>query len=413
MKIQGLEKLLPWLLVLMTWQSIAPWLIIQLPYSWFIDFVANLALVFIFYRTYQQEKKRFHYAFPITLFALIVVLTCSLIYGFFFKAEDYYDKVAGIRQYGYWMICVGVLFFQNPMKISKLTSGWVKYAVPASLLLIPLMQGEAVGKYFAPFAFLVCFFPILERKAKLITIFVILVILVYGALGARAVAIRFLVGILVAIGIVMHDSLSQKVLALLGISLLLSPFIFLTLAFTTNFNIFQIEDYFGLKGFEVTGSIDKSQKSSALIDTRTFLYSEVIESAIYNEYVVYGRSFARGYDTNSRMFLDEDDTNIHQERRRCEVRILNVFTYMGLVGIVVLFLLHAAAVYSAFRHGKSYIMYFVGLYVAFRWLLSWAEDFERFDLNNLFLWIPIAMCFSPMFLKMTDNEFKIWAKKLI
>ena len=54
-------------------------------------------------------------------------------------------------------------------------------------------------------------------------------------------------------------------------------------------------------------------------------------------------------------------------------------------------------------------MYIIALYVSFRWAFAWMEDFTRFDLNNLYLWVILSMCYSPYFLQMTDGEFKLWA----
>ncbi len=42
---------------------------------------------------------------------------------------------------------------------------------------------------------------------------------------------------------------------------------------------------------------DAGEEYSALVDTRTFLYAEEIQSAIKNNYIIIGRSIARGYDS--------------------------------------------------------------------------------------------------------------------
>lgn len=408
------DIVLPFLLIIITWQSVAPWMKFHFSYTWFIDWMANMGLVFIFFMSYWKERKKTIMVFPKSLFFLVLVLTCSLFYGIFYMADDYFDTVAGIKHYAQWMLCMGVLYFQNPYKLSHITALWVKYAVPIAIILVPLMTGEAVGKYFAPFTFIICFFPYLKGRARIISIIIIMVVLVCGALGARSVLLRFTMAILIAFGIYFQSFFSKFFLSSLSVVLLLTPFIFITLAITTDFNIFQIQEYFGLKDVEVaSGTDEKGSTSGVFQDTRTLLYTEVILSAVENDYVVFGRSLSRGNDSYSKLFLEEDVTNSHYERRANEVRILNVFTYMGIVGVIVFFLLHVTAVYTAFRKGRSIIIYFMGAFVAARWVFAWMEDFERFDLNNLFLWIPIAMCFSPMFLNMTDSDFKNWAKTLV
>ena len=74
------------------------------------------------------------------------------------------------------------------------------------------------------------------------------------------------------------------------------PFIFFTLGVTNTFNIFKIEEELGLED-KYTLANSKGTEYSALIDTRTFLYAEEISSAINNNYVILGRSIARGYDS--------------------------------------------------------------------------------------------------------------------
>jgi hypothetical protein len=50
----------------------------------------------------------------------------------------------------------------------------------------------------------------------------------------------------------------------------------------------------------------------------------------------------------------------------------------------------------------------VGLFITFRWLYAWVEDFSRFDMSNLILWMMISVCFSNEFRKMTNVEIKLW-----
>ena len=45
--------------------------------------------------------------------------------------------------------------------------------------------------------------------------------------------------------------------------------------------------------------------------------------------------------------------------------------------------------------------------------IAWIEDFSRFDLNYLFLWIFIGMCYSPVFRNMSNNDFRNWLYNII
>lgn len=408
------EKYIPWILIVMTWASVSNWLNIKFAYSWFIDWVAEVSLIYIFFSTYLHERKYRDYTFPFIHKLFIIVVFISLIYGLLVMGENYHDKVSGLKQWAHWMLCVGVLYFQNPEKITYITSLWTKYALPAVFFLIPFMQGEAIGHYFAPFTFVVCFLPLLTKRQRIKIYIVLALIHIYGAMGARSVVIRFVFSLLIAACIHFQSAIKRKFLIIVSSSFLIAPFVFLYLAIYLDFNIFQVQDYYGLQGIEVSdGFSDNSSKSSALEDTRTLIYTEVLMSAIQNDYVVQGRSLARGNDTYVTMYLDADETNVHDERRYNEARILNIFTYMGIIGVLVMFLFSISATISAFKYGNSIFVQLMGLYVSFRWFFAWIEDFEFFDLNNLYIWIPMALCFSPQFLRMTDSDFREWASKLL
>ena len=98
------------------------------------------------------------------------------------------------------------------------------------------------------------------------------------------------------------------------------------------------------------------------------------------------------------------------ERFSNEVSVLNVFTWTGLIGVLLYFLVFFRASYLAVNKSNNIYMKIVGLYVAFRWAYAWVEDFNRFDLSNLFLWIMIGMCFSNSFRAMNNLEVKFWVR---
>lgn len=115
------------------------------------------------------------------------------------------------------------------------------------------------------------------------------------------------------------------------------PFIFFALGATGIFNVFNADEELGINGKYSMNTSD-TEDVSALIDTRTFLYVEEINSAIKNNYVILGNSIARGYD--SAFFghsIDLDLKTNRGERQSCEVSILNVFNYFGLVGCIIYF----------------------------------------------------------------------------
>lgn len=187
-----------------------------------------------------------------------------------------------------------------------------------------------------------------------------------------------------------------------------APMILLYLGISGRFNVFRIQEELGWDEYSVQNSFNKNEQENLTADTRTFLYVEELQSAVNNNYVLFGRSLSRGYDS---VVIDGIDWKSgRNERWSCEVRMLNVFNYMGLFGVIIVGLVYIIGAYKAVFRSNSFTMQIIGVYVAFRWFYGWIEDFDRFDLINLYLWIPIIMCYSVRFLHMTDYDFHCWIR---
>ena len=205
----------------------------------------------------------------------------------------------------------------------------------------------------------------------------------------------------------------KKVLLRISYVIIMTPIILFILGVSNIFNIFKIEEELGIENkFQMKNST--GDEYSALTDTRTFLYAEEIQSAIKNKYIIIGRSIARGYDSTS--FGEMINSALHlkrNERSSCETSILNIFNYFGLIGVCIYMFIFWKAYYLAITKSKNIFIPVIGIYVAFRWLFAWIEDFSRFDLNYLFLWIFIGLCYSPVFRNMTNREYKNWFYTII
>lgn len=400
-------KFIPFWILVMTWMSIAQWMNFELFLGgWWIEHLLCFMLPLSFVIYYKYNSRELQKA-PVIFKIFFLLLFCNIIYGLF-MSEGYQDTQTMFAKFISWALCAGWFYFQNPDNIAKVTRDWCKYSIPLFFCLVAFMQGEAVGRFFAPFAFVLIFFPLLERKWKIRVIFVVATVLLFGALGARSSVIRFAVGILLALAIYFHKKFPKILTKLLFVILVASPIVLLFLGITDKFNVFRFQEEFGLKEVEVNSSFDNGETEDLTGDSRTFLFVEEIESAIKHNYVIWGRSLSRGYD--SVVIDDVDWKHGRNERWSSEVRFLNVFNYMGIVGVVIVGLLYIIGAWKAVFKSKSFAMQMIGLYVAFRWLYGWVEDFDRFDLINLYIWIPIFMCYSEKFLNMNDEGFKMWAK---
>ena len=92
--------------------------------------------------------------------------------------------------------------------------------------------------------------------------------------------------------------------------------------------------------------------------------------------------------------------------------ILNVFTHMGLIGVILYTLVFIVASFRAISRGKSPEVRIIGLWVAFRWILSWFEEFTMFDINQITIWLCVAICLSPTFHEMDSGQFRDFIRGL-
>lgn len=141
------------------------------------------------------------------------------------------------------------------------------------------------------------------------------------------------------------------------------------------------------------------------VDTRTFIFEEVATSALRHNYLIWGRTPARGNDSRVFGYASETGKN---ERHSNEVCHPNVFTWLGIIGLLLYSFIYFQSSYLAFFKSRSIYMKLLGLFIAFRWAFGWIEDFNRFDIANISLWILIAMGFSKQFRQMDNLRFKRW-----
>ena len=411
-----LHKLIPLLVILLTLPSINQW--VELPLgNTFIWWGVNFLTLYAFYKfrkIYSIQK-----VFPksIALFLFWVVISAA--YGCY-MADYYWDYKLLINNLMIYLMGLSFFYFSIPENVSYMSRQWCLFAVVAFWFFLPFMQFEAPGKFLSPFAVLLIFWPFFTTKWKFIVIFYSLAVIIYGSLGARSSVIRFVFAFSLSFVFLKMDYIPTYMMKKVAYFLMVCPCILFFLGMTGTFNVWNMSDYLGDNEILVKGSYsttgNEGKEENLKVDTRTFIYKETISSALKYNYVIWGRSLARGYDSPHFSWMMDNffaGSLYHKgERPSSEVSILNIFTYMGLIGVFLYGFIFLSALRNVFQKSNNKCMYIVAIYVAFRWAFAWMEDFTRFDLNNLYLWVMISMCFSPYFLRMTDNDFKIWASNI-
>ncbi len=347
---------------------------------------------------------------PISIFLIWVVL-CS-IRGMFI-ADNYWEWKNLVVTTMVFLLPLSIYTYSKPEIFSSTFNFWFKFAPALFFVLLPFMMAEAIGRFLIPFSFLLIFFPSFTFRKKIYILFFVSLVFILGTMGARGNIVKFAIPFLLSFLYYFRKVLSIKAWYFFNSFLLLLPLVFFSLAVSGQFNVLNINNYLKIT-YEVQESVGDNIKTNILTDNRTGLYTEVVSSALKNNYLIQGRTFARGYDSRT---FGRDLAYVlgtgKLERFSCEVSILNVFTWMGMIGVVLYFLIFVTASFNAIKRSKNIFMKILALYVSFRWTFAWLEDYNRFDLNYLLPWLVIAICFSPLFLNMTDEEFCIWINRLI
>lgn len=285
--------------------------------------------------------------------------------------------------------------------VQSIFKGYIKYTLPIFPLILFFIPKDSYGFYLVPISILLFFVPFLSRKWKYLFLF-LAGFVVFSDLGARSNAIRFTLPLLFLIIYYFRNRISCTLIELLRKLFLILPLFFFFLALTGSFNIFNMNEYLGEQ-------VLSNQKDDLVVDTRSFLYEEVLETAIKEDSWWFGRSPARGNETN--WFAEEiAEVTGKNERYVNEVAILNIFNWTGTLGVILYFLVFYRASYLAVKRSNNFLSRILGLFVAFRWSYAWVEDVNNFTLNYLFLWILIGLCLSGSFRELTNEELKIWVQ---
>lgn len=187
------------------------------------------------------------------------------------------------------------------------------------------------------------------------------------------------------------------------------PVVFLCLAMFTGFNVLNFESY--VEG-EYTSNTGENMKT----DTRTFLYEEAIESALDNKYVLLGRTPGYGYD--SHFVATGKNSYDHVEGakpQRCsEVFVVNIFTWCGLIGVLVWFAFYYWFGVSVLKDSRNRYVRGLVIYIGMLWVFNWIHNPSIAPDNyNMLIYIIISICIQKEFCKMNDLEISQHFKRML
>lgn len=302
------------------------------------------------------------------------------------------------------------VFFTIPSCMKASLRLYFKWIIPISIIAIPFFNTWSWFWMYYVFFTMILFYPSI-RKYCFFLIFTIFVASI--DITARSVLIKVFIAIIFGTLLYYRSFIKSIVFRILTYGIYVITFLLLFLGLSGSFNIFKMDEY-------LPKTISQDENISE--DTRTWLYSEAINSAISNNYIIYGRTPARGYDTSFAPIEDElwkrakisgDNVNSLRMERNAEVFFLNIFTWTGIVGVCLVSFIYFMASHRALTQANNDFIRIAGLYIAFRYMYGWIEDTLTINGNILCLWMLIGMCLSPYFLKMNNNEFRNFIRNSI
>lgn len=388
------------------WSSLSTSILNNTTFWWII-------FAFTLYLLYRLKPKG--YEIPIINFFLIFVCL-SFLHGAIFMTRNYWDWKLLIENLMIFLLPLSVYVFSIPKRVEIVLGLWYNKAWIVFLILWPFLYSDAYANFLVPYVFISLFFPLLNYKWKTVIILVFFITMFYGW-ASRSCLLRLSVAIILGIMFCSNSfSFFHKITKPLTVILWIVPIILFVLGITGIFNIFNIDEELNLSTrYEILNNVGDNNQSF-VEDTRTPVYIDIIESAVEGDYYIFGHSIARGY--TSFMFGEQTaealgGNFLHDERQRSEISILNIFTYMGIIGVLLYMSIFIYSSYLAVFCSKNKFLPVIGLFVAFRWFYGWIEDFSLFNLNYMLLWIMIAICISPAYRGMSNSEFKEWINSLL
>lgn len=155
-------------------------------------------------------------------------------------------------------------------------------------------------------------------------------------------------------------------------------------------------------------------------DTRTLLYEEAIASAIAHNYVIWGRTPGYGYDSYwVQEQLEHTDEKAALEvsgkiaQRVSEVFIVNMFTWCGIMGIVIFFVFYYKTGLRIINNARNKYLMMFSIYIGFFWMCCFiSHQFFAPSSDYILLYIIISICLNPKVQNLSDKKVSTYLSQI-
>lgn len=411
-----LSRILPFLLLLLTFISVNQWS--EYPIG---NTATTMGLSVVLILAFWQRKsynrldfgqRDYRWVYFFLIWALLGTVRGLVV------AENYWEYKNLATSSLITFLPLSVYAFYDPGLVRDVFCRWRVWAILAFLFFFYWVIGVSQF-YLGPIYFLACFLPLIpSKKWKFIVGGLLLLLIVDNVIDNRAQTIKGVVSLLVLSGVFLRKHITDRLIKFFYWVFCLFPWVLLYLGIMGQYNVFAAtsDTYGGKYVAQYEGQQTESIDLTA--DTRTFIYQEVISSALNNDYLWLGRTQARGNDSFWFASLAEDmravrnGDNIKNERSMNELCFPNIFTWLGIVGMFLYIMIYLHASFLAIYRSNSFFVKLCGLVTAFNFAFGWVENATAFDILNITYWVFIAIGLSPKFREMRDADFIIWYQSI-
>ncbi|WP_010136849.1 hypothetical protein [Ochrovirga pacifica] len=401
-----LQKYTPYTILVVAIITLIPYTTLPLGNTITTWLAEVLVLLFFFFISFYLIKRK-EYSVGFYLISVYLIYNLMNVVRGIIVAEVYWDYKAALSN-GFALLLPIVAFSgNNPNFTILLFRFYLRYTLPLLLILFPFISIGAVGFFLVPISLLALFLSRI-RKPHSYLVLSLCVFVVFYNFAARSNVIKFFIPLLFSMLFYFRKYFTNTVLNVLNKILFIIPFLFFYLATTGFFNIFKISEY--VDGDFTTNNVNletgEVKEEDLTADTRSPLYVEVLMTAKKYNTWLFGRSPARGNETE--LFASLEEITGRSERIGNEVAILNVFTWTGAVGVFLYFMIFYSASNIAINQSNNFYSKILGLYLGFRWCYAWVEDINYFTLTTYTLWLTIGICLSKRIRCMNNYEIELW-----
>jgi hypothetical protein len=241
-----------------------------------------------------------------------------------------------------------------------------------------IQKNRALLSLIYPTVFLITIMPFQKGRNKfLIILSSVFILYISYLLSIRTGIVRIVLLFMGFITIYLYRLFYLKWVLYISFLLLLLPFILLQISINKKQSV--IEKY-----------LSKMHNTELSMDTRTFLYIEVLNDLASNDKLIIGKGSNGTYF--STYFRDTGDDT--ENRLTVEVGILAILLKGGFIAFFLNLAILISAIYLAFfRTNNIYIMG-IGFMLLIHILLLFVENFVNFSTYNFMIWYFIGLCLS-------------------